>query len=89
MRRPDAKAWAHQAWSQHLKYSISHKNEAGVTLHSEWLAFKVDSDALAYTKESAAEDALTEVWKGDHLLARFERGAGETDRVAILAADAA
>jgi hypothetical protein len=58
-----------------MKYSISYKNTAGITLRSECLTFGGDEEALAFAKNDLAATALIEVWKGDDLLARLDHAA--------------
>ncbi len=56
-----------------MKYSISYKDASGVTLRSEYLDFDADEEASAFARKDASQNALIEVWKGNHLLVRLEQ----------------
>jgi len=58
-----------------MKYSISYKDAAGITLRSEYLAFANDEDASTFATKEKSRNALIEVWKGEQLLVRYEQAA--------------
>jgi hypothetical protein len=57
-----------------MKYSILYKDALGVTGRSEFIPFDVDAEAAAYARAALPQNALIEVWKGDGLVVRLERG---------------
>jgi hypothetical protein len=54
-----------------MRYAIAYKNSAGHTQRSEFTHFENDKAALDHGRKGARDNAIVEVWKGDHLLARL------------------
>jgi len=66
-----------RARSGSVNYSFSYKNVAGLTQHSEFIAFDDDRAAIAHGKLDADANAIVEIWKNDNLLLRLTRGANQ------------
>jgi hypothetical protein len=69
-----------------LNYSIQYKNARGVTSRSEVLPFETDFAAMDHGRASSLRDAIVEIWRGDHLVARLfgiDTSSATTPRPAI------
>lgn len=61
-----------------VNYSIIFMDDGGHTQRSEFLPFGDDAVAVRYAQDALPSAPLVEVWKDNHLVARFGGGAAAT-----------